>query len=262
MIRSKKYEFPISVLITNYNKASYLSRSINRLLKQNYENFEIILYDDCSTDTSLEIIKKFKKIKVIRNKKKKYLNPALNQIDGVIKAFYKSKGKLLCLLDADDFFDLRKLKFVNNYFQQNNNSKVLYNFPKIFKTYFKFKNRIKNKIWPTIFPTSCITIERESFLNFIKYIRPKSFPNLEIDARLIIFFQFYYGEYNLLNKKLTQYNYDSNGITSGIKKFSKLWWSRRYQAHTYMNYIKKIKKKDINVSFDYLITKLINNFLI
>ena len=91
MIRSKKYEFPISVLITNYNKASYLSRSINSLLKQNYKNFEIILYDDCSTDTSLEIIKKFKKIKVIRNKKKKYLNPALNQIDGVIKAFYKSK---------------------------------------------------------------------------------------------------------------------------------------------------------------------------
>ena len=47
-----------SILITNFNKAPYLQRCINSLLKQNYENYEIILYDDYSTDNSMEIIKK------------------------------------------------------------------------------------------------------------------------------------------------------------------------------------------------------------
>ena len=60
----------VSILITNYNKSRYLKKTISSCLNQNFDNKEILVFDDCSTDDSLKILNKFKKIKVIRNKKK------------------------------------------------------------------------------------------------------------------------------------------------------------------------------------------------
>ena len=60
----------VSILITNYNKSRYLKKTISSCLNQNFDNKEILVFDDCSTDNSLKILNKFKKIKVIRNKKK------------------------------------------------------------------------------------------------------------------------------------------------------------------------------------------------
>ena len=61
----------ISILITNYNKSKFLKKSILSVKNQKYNNYEIIIFDDNSDDNSLEIIKKFKKIKLIKNHKKK-----------------------------------------------------------------------------------------------------------------------------------------------------------------------------------------------
>ena len=64
------YKNRISVLISNYNKGVFLEQTLKMLEKQNYKNFEVILFDDASKDKSLEIIKKFKNIKILINKKK------------------------------------------------------------------------------------------------------------------------------------------------------------------------------------------------
>ena len=93
----------ISILITNYNKEKYLKKNLQLVFKNSYQNFEVILFDDVSTDNSNKILKKFKKIKIIKNKKKKFNSPSLNQIYGIISCYKKSKGKILCLLDSDDF---------------------------------------------------------------------------------------------------------------------------------------------------------------
>ena len=55
----------ISILITNYNKENFLEKSLHAVCNQNFQNYEIILFDDCSKDNSVEIIKRFKKIKLI-----------------------------------------------------------------------------------------------------------------------------------------------------------------------------------------------------
>ena len=60
----------ISILITNFNKSKFLKRSISSVINQTYINKEILVFDDCSKDNSLEILTKFKKIKIIKNKKK------------------------------------------------------------------------------------------------------------------------------------------------------------------------------------------------
>ena len=59
-----------SILITNFNKDKYLNDTIQSCLVQNYKKKEILIFDDKSTDNSLKILKKYRKIKVYKNKKK------------------------------------------------------------------------------------------------------------------------------------------------------------------------------------------------
>ena len=89
----------------------------------------------------------------------------------------------------------------------------------------------------------------------------KNFSNLEIDARLTIFSKFYANEYNILNKKLTYYNYDQNGITAKIKKYSKIWWLRRSEAFSYLKIIMNKKKRIFIYSFDYYLTNFLTFFI-
>ena len=44
----------VSILITNYNKSRYLKKTISSCLNQNFDNKEILVFDDCSTDDSLK----------------------------------------------------------------------------------------------------------------------------------------------------------------------------------------------------------------
>ena len=55
----------VSVIIPNYNHAKYLDERIQSVLTQTYQNFEIILLDDKSTDNSVEIINK--QLNIIKN---------------------------------------------------------------------------------------------------------------------------------------------------------------------------------------------------
>ena len=247
-------------MITNYNKEKFLKKSLYSVCNQNFNNYEIILFDDCSNDDSINIIKKYKKIKLIRNLKKSTKSPPLNQINGILQAYKKSKGEIICLMDSDDYFSKNKLKVISQIFQKNKNMSCIFNMPKSTKNQFNFKKKENDySVWPTIFPTSCISFRRSFFLKFIKNLKKNKFPRLEIDARLTIFSMFFYKEYNVINKKLTFYSYDREGITADINKFSKLWWIRRFEAYCYLKFIMNKKKENFIVSFDYYLTKFLNS---
>jgi glycosyltransferase involved in cell wall biosynthesis len=87
----------------NYNKENYIKRCLNSCVNQSYKNIEIIFVDNLSNDNSLKIAKDFKNIKVLSTKvRSKY--PALNQIDTLLTGIKFCKGKIVSLLDSDDFF--------------------------------------------------------------------------------------------------------------------------------------------------------------
>ena len=80
----------ISVLIANYNNQKYIHECIKSLTDQTYDNLEIIVFDDCSSDESILEINKFKKVKLIPyNKRGKF--GAFNQMHAYREAFKKSK---------------------------------------------------------------------------------------------------------------------------------------------------------------------------
>ena len=251
----------ISILISNYNKEKFIKSSIKSAFKQKYNNFEVILFDDASTDKSLLKIKHFKKIKLIKNKYKIKKNSALSQLNGIIRAFKKSKGSVICLLDSDDKFSTFKLNEVSNLFEKKNID-FLTNFPNIKKKKFIIKNKSKNiSIWPTIFPTSCISIRRNAFKKFIKYAHPNKYPLLEIDARLAIFAKYILNQNHVINKKLTYYVSDPKGISSYSPKFSKLWWIKREQSFCYLEKVLKQSNKKFIKGIDYYLTKFLNIFI-
>ena len=253
----------VSILITNYNKSRYLKKTISSCLSQNFDNKEILVFDDCSTDNSLKILNKFKKIKVIRNKKKKFKSGPLNQIYGLNELFKISKGNIIFLLDSDDMFRKNKLFEISKIFKKNKKINFIQDTPLI--NLFKKRMLLKKKkfffsIWPSFFPTSCITFERSFFQNFKKVLRKNEFPNLEIDARLSIYAHIR-KQFFLTKKCLTIYNYDENGISSKYKKFSKNWWKKRDEAFSYMIFL--MKKFDIKLFLgpDFYLTKIINFFI-
>mgnify|MGYP006136740629 CR=1 FL=1 len=89
----------VSAYITNYNYGKYLEKAINSLLQQTYSNIEILIIDDGSKDSSLDILKRVEKesgLKVIFQK-----NKGLNATNNV--AIKRAMGKYLVRLDADDF---------------------------------------------------------------------------------------------------------------------------------------------------------------
>ena len=64
----------ISVIIPMYNSEKYIAECLNSILVQTFQNFEVIVVDDCSTDNSVEIAKSYEekfdgRLKIFKTKK-------------------------------------------------------------------------------------------------------------------------------------------------------------------------------------------------
>ena len=114
----------VSIIITNFNKSSFMLKSVQSCLKQKYKKNEIIFFDDKSTDNSLKKIKDFKKknkskFRIVSNLKKNNNTPPINQMLAIKKSLSYAKGKFVFLLDSDDFFHKNKIFEIMKVFKKN-----------------------------------------------------------------------------------------------------------------------------------------------
>lgn len=93
-----KKNLKFSIIICTYNMADMIENAINSILEQDFENYEIIVFNDASKDNTIELIEniKSKKIKLINSKKNIGLGAARNE------AVKKARGEFILYLDADD----------------------------------------------------------------------------------------------------------------------------------------------------------------
>lgn len=96
----------VSVIVPNYNNDKYIIKCIDSIRKQTYNNIEIIVVDDCSTDKSLEILEKIDDIRVIKNTSNLGVSKSRNK--GILAA----NGVYITTLDGDDEF-INKNKISN-----------------------------------------------------------------------------------------------------------------------------------------------------
>lgn len=108
----------VSIIIPVYNASRFLEETINSIQKQTYSNWEAIFIDDCSSDNSYNLIKKYqkedKRIKLIKNKTNS--GAAVSRNNGINHA----EGDYLCFLDADDKWHPEKLEKQINFMQELN----------------------------------------------------------------------------------------------------------------------------------------------
>ena len=94
----------ISVIVPCYNVEKYVSKCLDSLINQTYENLEIICVEDSSTDNTLKILKDYskkdKRIKIVKNKQNSGLSFSRNE--GIKNA----TGAYLGFIDSDDYVDL------------------------------------------------------------------------------------------------------------------------------------------------------------
>ena len=252
-----------SVLITNFNKEKFLKKTLNSCKNQSFKDKEVIIFDDCSTDNSLSVIKKFKNFKLIKNKKKMFKSAPLNQIYAIDQLVKVSRGEIIFLLDSDDEYKKSKILNICKLFKKNKKLKFIQDTPidsSTKKKLFLKKRKSIGTVWPRFFPTSTIAVRKNYFKNFLKVILPKKFPNLEIDARISIYSHLK-KEFSSVKQSYTIYNTNSNGITSNYKKYRKKWWIKRMEAFNYMQHLLKIFKIEFKKGPDFYLTRFINFFL-
>lgn len=106
----------VSVIVPIYNTEKYLKNCIDSLLKQNFEDYEIIVINDLSPGNAEEIIKSYndKKIVYIKNKTNKGIG--YNRNLGIKEA----KGEYVCFIDSDDYVKEDFISKMYNYSKENN----------------------------------------------------------------------------------------------------------------------------------------------
>jgi glycosyltransferase involved in cell wall biosynthesis len=110
----------VSILINNYNNAPYLDFCIQSAINQSYKNIEIIVYDDGSTDNSMEILRRYSdKIRIVTTGKNFGVSHNFNQGHAVSEAFKVATGEIICLLDGDDAFLPTKIAQIIAAFEQH-----------------------------------------------------------------------------------------------------------------------------------------------
>lgn len=135
-----KKNIMLSICMPTYNGANTIAATLESILKQSFQNFEIIISDDCSKDNTEEIIKSFKdkRIRFARNKKNLGYGDNLNTFKSRIK------GDVMVLMAQDDLLLKDALLKIANGFLLDDEIGV------VTRPYYQFEYdpKIPVRYWP------------------------------------------------------------------------------------------------------------------
>ncbi|RXM43356.1 glycosyltransferase family 2 protein [Flavobacterium sp. YO64] len=108
----------VSILIPTFNAEKFIKAAVESVQKQTYENWEMILVDDASTDETVKIIADFAQ----KDSRIKHYQLQTNSGNGFARniALEKASGKYIAFLDADDLWFPEKLEKQIQFLKANN----------------------------------------------------------------------------------------------------------------------------------------------
>ena len=257
----------VSIVINCYNGEKYLRKSIESVLDQSYQNFELIFWDNQSTDQRKNIIQSYrdKRIKYFYSPNYTTLYQARNL------ALKECKGDFVCFLDVDDYFLKNKIAKQLLYFNDQKVGVIYSNYYRYYEDINK-KKLLTNKQLPSGNLTQYILEESQiSFMTVM--IRKKSLDSLEFNFdrkysiigdydllyRLSLYWDFDYIEEPLAVYRIHKDNFSKNSILF-IDEL-KDWYNKNYSF--FINKKNYIYKKIIFFQAkEYLSKKKILKFFI
>jgi glycosyltransferase involved in cell wall biosynthesis len=113
----------VSIIIPAYNRAQYINQTVDSVLHQTYQNFELIVVDDSSKDGTFEKLKHYgDRITLLVHEGHQNKGQAASINLGLSKA----KGDYIAILDSDDFWELNKLEVQVEFLDANPDIGLVY----------------------------------------------------------------------------------------------------------------------------------------
>ena len=117
-----------SVVIPSYNREGIIKKAIDSVLSQSFQNFEIIVIDNGSTDNTKQMVESYASSKIKYFFQKGSGSPASPRNVGI----RKSSAEWICFLDSDDYWLPNKLEVLNRKINTRKNADVFYHYEKMF----------------------------------------------------------------------------------------------------------------------------------
>ena len=148
----------VSILMPMYNSEKYIKESIDSILNQDYKNFELIIVDDGSRDSSVKIVEKYNDSRIIlyKNIENKGLPYTRNKLLNL------SSGEYIALLDSDDIALKNRIKTQVEFLEKNKNIDIVGSSAIIFG---KYKIEKSSKVITGIENIKCNLIFRNCMIN-------------------------------------------------------------------------------------------------
>jgi glycosyltransferase involved in cell wall biosynthesis len=110
---ARKQQPLVSILICNYNYGAYIGAAIESALAQTYDNVEVVVVDDGSTDDSCQVIRRYE------DRVHAIFKENGGQPSAFNAAFNASSGDIICMLDSDDYFLSEKVERIVACYETN-----------------------------------------------------------------------------------------------------------------------------------------------
>lgn len=241
-----------SIIIPVYNSEKYIVKCLESILKQNYNNYEIIVVDDGSTDNSINLIKKINSNKIkILSKKNGGLSSARNY--GVKYA----NNDYIWFIDSDDYIEPNSLKKLSNIISKCEYDIVSFQYYKDYgtKKILMVDENDKNNLYDNVLinTSACTKIFRTEFYKKNSFYFPEG--KIYEDLALIPYVLsctslLYYFECPLYN-----YVFRNNSIMNS-KVFKENRDDKFYAIdNLYLLFSKNKKYNEYNVQLEYLTIK-------
>tara|TARA_Y100000389_G_scaffold201337_1_gene243821 strand:+ start:10532 stop:11221 length:690 start_codon:yes stop_codon:yes gene_type:complete len=227
-----KTEPLVSVIISVFNNQERIAKAINSIINQTYENIEILVIDDGSTDDTLNRIKSLnsQKVKIFTNDKNIGLTKSLNIL---IK---NSKGDFIARQDADDISHPERIAIQLNYIKK-------YNLDAVGSRANIQNSKIKLPGLSFYFPMKFQVLFKNPLIHGTLLIRKKSLVNIGLYDENFYYSQDFKLLVDLLNEKMNiriinKFLYDlniDNNISTNFKKEQREYFLKARRYYKFFN---------------------------
>lgn len=244
LVKKLMVQYSFSVLMASYNNQSFIKTAIKSVLSQTYQNWELLIIDDCSPDGSNDIVKKYmddERIRLIKNKRN------LGYAGALRTGAYYASNEIFCICDADDKLHENALEVMNEAYDEFPNYGFIYS-----KMWICDKNlencKVDNNIGPIIPEKTFLINQRQGishFKTFKKEVYEKT-SGFDLNQKKAVDKDIIYKleevtDFKFIDECLYYYREHASGISQG-RSIAK---SRKYRFYAKLKAYKRRLNTDI-----------------